>query len=83
MKTVDLKKMLNEVSDPSLFKKLINEVYKLVPNNKKLEADLLIKKIIKENVKKDESLEDPFKILSDEINSFFGKCICWTLLCFK
>ncbi len=34
MKTVDLKKMLNEVSDPSLFKKLINEVYKLVPNNK-------------------------------------------------
>ena len=70
MKTVDLKKMLNEVSDPSLFKKLINEVYKLVPNNKKLEADLLIKKIIKENVKKDESLEDPFKILSDEINNF-------------
>ncbi len=71
MKVTELKKMLNEVDDISVSKKVISEVYQLVSNDKKREADLLIKKIIKENVKKkDNQEEDPFKTLSEEINSF-------------
>ena len=48
MKVTELKKMLNEVDDISTSKKIISEVYQLVSNDKKREADLLIKKIIKE-----------------------------------
>ena len=52
MKVTELKKMLNEVDDISVSKKVISEVYQLVSNDKKREADLLIKKIIKEMLKR-------------------------------
>lgn len=73
MKITELRKML-ESSDTATLKKTVVEVYKLLPANKKLDADDVITGIIggdgKKAVKAEEKVD--YRKLFNEVNRFLG-----------
>ncbi len=71
MKIAELKKILNKTNDETL-KKILVDVYKLVPTSKKQDADFVIEEILNSNTKNTEKLikNIDYTGLSDEINLF-------------